>query len=84
MSTEKMIEITAVLKMVEELAYEFEAVVTVPESVADDPEALTEYLVGHEELWRDQVHGADREVTDVNESPLSKGKWLKVLQSDTP
>ncbi|MGJ5894418.1 hypothetical protein DF268_11725 [Streptomyces sp. V2] len=84
MSTEKLIEITAVLKMVEELAYEFEAVVKVPVSVADDPEALTEYLVGHEELWSGQVQEADRGVKDVSESPLSKGKWLKVLQSDTP
>ncbi|QZZ25540.1 hypothetical protein [Streptomyces sp. ST1015] len=84
MNTEKMIEITATLKMVEELAYEFEAVVTVPASVADDPEALTEYLVEHEELWSGQVQEADRGVKDVSKSPLSKGKWLKVLKPGTP
>ncbi|WP_416968233.1 hypothetical protein [Streptomyces sp. 4F14] len=84
MNTEKMIEITAVLKMVEEVAYEFEAEVTVPVSVADDPQALTVYLAEHEELWRDQLQRTDSDPTDVTESPLSKGKWLKVLQPGTP
>ncbi|MFM9442567.1 hypothetical protein [Streptomyces acidiscabies] len=82
MNTEKMIEITAVLKMVEEMAYEFEAVVTVPVSVADDPEALTEYLADHEELWTDQVQRDGGDATDVTESPLSKGKWLKVRRPE--
>ncbi|MET8983266.1 hypothetical protein ABZX85_47650 [Streptomyces sp. NPDC004539] len=81
MTKQKMIEITAKLKVVEELLRTFEAVVTVPVAVADDPQALTEYLAEHEELWSDQVQGADGETTDVHESPLSKGKWISVHRS---
>jgi len=81
-TAEKMIEITAALKMVEELLYEFDAVVTVPVSVADDPDALMEYLAAHEELWADQVRGSDGETVEVGESPRSQGKWIKVLSPD--
>ncbi|QNP74993.1 hypothetical protein IAG44_39985 [Streptomyces roseirectus] len=83
MNDEKTIEITASLKMVEELVYTFDARVRVPVSVADDPQALTEYLAAHEELWSDQVQGSEGKTVDLSESPLSKGKWIKVLPRGT-
>ncbi|MET8983267.1 hypothetical protein ABZX85_47655 [Streptomyces sp. NPDC004539] len=73
------------LTVTEEVTYRFPLTVDVPTEVADDPEALREYLADDDSLWVDDlpVTGGDGASLNVNERAVDEVKLLSRPVSDS-
>ncbi|MFC4463985.1 hypothetical protein ACFPH6_05305 [Streptomyces xiangluensis] len=78
MNTEEMTHARVEMTVTEKVTYDFPVTVEVPADVADDPQALTEYLAENEELWLDDllITGGINVSLAVNERDVQEVKLL--------
>ncbi|MEV0220702.1 hypothetical protein [Streptomyces sp. NPDC050704] len=78
MNAEEMTKARVEMTVTEEVTDDFPATVEVPTDVADDPQALTEYLADNEDLWLDDlpITGGINVSLAVNERDVEEVKLL--------
>ncbi|MFF4506676.1 hypothetical protein [Streptomyces sp. NPDC001401] len=83
MNTGEITKVRVEMTVTEEVTYDFPVTVEVPTVLADDPEALTEYLVENEDLWLDDlpITGGSEVCLAVNEPVVEEGNLLPFAEA---